>query len=177
MALQQALVTDVGKALSGPLVSTLLGLLASNLGLIPSEAQAYAIVNKFLLPLAVPLLLYGADLRRVVKDTGRLLQAFLLGAAGTVAGTLVAFKLLPLRSLGSDGWKIAAALMSRHIGGAVNYVAVSEALATSSSVVLAGLAADNLICAIYFTSLFALASGIPPDAKAEPDAPPAAGGV
>jgi hypothetical protein len=46
---------------------------------------------------------------------------------------------------------------------AVNYVAVSEALQTSSSMVAAGLAADNLICALYFTAVFALAAGIPAD--------------
>ncbi|KAF3627443.1 hypothetical protein FXO37_29865 [Capsicum annuum] len=47
---------------------------------------------------------------------------------------------------------------------AVNYVAISEALGTSPSVVTAGLAADNLICAVYFTTLFALASKIPAEA-------------
>lgn len=46
----------------------------------------------------------------------------------------------------------------------MNYVAVSEALQTTPSILAAGLAADNLICAIYFTSLFALAANIPPDA-------------
>jgi hypothetical protein len=35
----------------------------------------------------------------------------------TVLGTLVAMVLVPLRSLGPDGWKIASALLSRHIGG------------------------------------------------------------
>ncbi|KAI5062521.1 hypothetical protein GOP47_0023060 [Adiantum capillus-veneris] len=72
-------------------------------------------------------------------------------------------KLIPLHTLGSDGWKIAAALMSRHIGGAVNYVAVSEAFGVSSSALAAGLAADNLLCAVYFTTVFALASRIPKD--------------
>jgi hypothetical protein len=44
---------------------------------------------------------------------------------------------------------------------AVNYVAVSEALQVSPSVLAAGLAADNVICALYFTTLFALAAKIP----------------
>lgn len=35
----------------------------------------------------------------------------------TTIGTAVAFLLVPMRSLGQDGWKIAAALMGRHIGG------------------------------------------------------------
>ena len=34
----------------------------------------------------------------------------------------------------------------------------------------AGLAADNLMCALYFTTLFSLAKGIPPDAQAEAQA-------
>lgn len=48
---------------------------------------------------------------------------------------------------------------------AVNYVAVSEALGVSPSVMAAGIAAENVICAMYFTALFALASKIPPEAS------------
>ncbi|OVA13967.1 Protein of unknown function DUF819 [Macleaya cordata] len=157
--------TKIGSALSGALVSTLVGLAASNLGIVSCEAPAYTVVMKYLLPMAVPLLLFRADLRRVVQSTGTLLLAFLLGAVATTIGTVVAYLMVPMRSLGQDSWKIAAALMSRHIGGAVNYVAVSEALGVSPSVLAAGLAADNVICAIYFTSLFALASKIPAEAS------------
>lgn len=52
---------------------------------------------------------------------------------------------------------------------AVNYVAISEALGASPSVVAAGVAADNVICAIYFMVLFALASKIPPEASKPAD--------
>lgn len=44
---------------------------------------------------------------------------------------------------------------------AVNYVAIGEALGVSPSVLAAGVAADNVICAIYFVILFMLASQIP----------------
>ncbi|CBI22667.3 hypothetical protein VitviT2T_025129 [Vitis vinifera] len=155
--------TKIGSALSGALVSTLVGLAASNLGIISCEAPAYSVVLNFLLPLAVPLLLFRADLRRVIQSTGALLMAFLIGSVATTIGTVVAFLMVPMRSLGQDSWKIAAALMGRHIGGAVNYVAISEALGVSRSVLAAGLAADNVICAVYFTTLFALASKIPPE--------------
>lgn len=46
-------------------MATLIGLLLSNFGAIPSNAPQYGVVNKFLLPLAVPLLLLTADLRCV----------------------------------------------------------------------------------------------------------------
>ena len=49
------------------------------------------------------------------------------------------------------------------MGAAVNYVAISDALGVTSSVLAAGLAADNVICAAYFATLFALASKVPPE--------------
>lgn len=70
----------MGSALSGAIVSILIGLAASNLGVIASESVAYSVVLEFLLPLAVPLLLFKADLRRIVRSTGTLLLAFLLGS-------------------------------------------------------------------------------------------------
>ncbi|KAH0937831.1 hypothetical protein HID58_005292 [Brassica napus] len=143
--------TKVGSAVSGALVSTLIGLAASNLGVISSDSPAFAIVLNFLLPLAVPLLLFRADLR-----------------LATTVGTALAYYLVPMRALGPDSWKIAAALMGRHIGGAVNYVAIANALEVSPSVLAAGLAADNVICAVYFTSLFAIGSKIPAETLPPP---------
>ncbi|CDY27832.1 hypothetical protein HID58_087511 [Brassica napus] len=153
--------TRIGSAMSGALVSTLIGLAASNLGIISSESPAFSVMMNFLLPLAVPLLLFRADLRRVIQSTGKLLLAFLIGSLATTVGTVLVYVLVPMKSLGSDSWKIAAALMGRHIGGAGNYIAIAKALDVSSSVIAAGLAADSVICAFYFMTLFALASKIP----------------
>ena len=50
-----------------------------------------------------------------------------------------------------------AALAARHIGGAVNYVAVAGALEIPANLVAAGLAADNLMNAVYFAALFSMA--------------------
>ncbi|KAJ0099099.1 hypothetical protein Patl1_20195 [Pistacia atlantica] len=161
--------TRIGSMVSAALVSTLVGLAASNLGIIPYEAPAYSMFLEFLLPLSVPLLLFRADLRRVIRSTGTLLFAFLIGSVATIVGTVVAFRLVPMRSLGEDSWKIAAALMGSYIGGSINYVAISEALGVSPSVLAAGVAADNVITAIYFMILFALASKIPPEASAASD--------
>lgn len=90
-------------------------------------------------------------------------------AVATIIGTVVAFLMVPMRSLGPDNWKIAAALMGSYIGGSVNYVAISEALRVSPSVLAAGVAADNVICALYFVALFALASRTTPEPLASTD--------
>lgn len=94
--------------------------------------------NRYLIPLAVPMLLFDSDLKRVITDTGSLLLAFGVGAVATIVGTLVAFPLLPLTSMGPDvGWRVACALAARHIGGAINFVAVAETLKISGSAVSA----------------------------------------
>lgn len=72
--------TKIGSMVSGALVSTLVGLAASNLGILPHDAPAYSVVLEFLLPLTIPLLLFGANLHQVVRSTGTLLLAFLLGS-------------------------------------------------------------------------------------------------
>ena len=153
--------TKWGRELSSALIATLCGLLLSNVGIIASDAPQYAVVNSYLLPLAIPMLLFSADLQRVLRDTGQLLPVFVVGAAATVLATLAAITIVPLSPLGPNGWKIAAALCARHIGGAINYVAVTVATNAGQAAVSAGLAADNLICAIYFSSLYALARRIP----------------
>lgn len=151
--------TAVGAALSAPLITMFASLLLSNVGLLPASSAIYGGVTSYLVPLAVPLLLFSADLKRAIVDTGMLLRAFLVGTVGTLAGTLVAWHLVPLQSsLGAaDAWKIAVALCARHIGGAVNYVATAEATGAGPAAVAAGLAADNLIVALYFLLLFVLA--------------------
>jgi uncharacterized membrane protein len=72
-------------------------------------------------------------------------------------GGVVGYAIVPLLSLGDEAWKVCAALTSRHIGGAVNYVAVANVLNVSPKVLGAGLAADNLCNVLYFALLFYLA--------------------
>ncbi len=112
-----------------------------------------------MIPLAIPLLLYDSNLRRVITDTGSLLLAFILGSIATVISTIITYKVIPLsKYLGENGWKIGSALAARHIGGAINFVAVSETLnVDSGSIVSAAIAADNVVVAAYFALLFYLA--------------------
>eukprot|EP00536_Pseudo-nitzschia_multiseries_P011610 jgi/Psemu1/326522/estExt_fgenesh1_pg.C_4050015 len=147
-----------GKALSAPLVTMALSLVAANVGILPFHSIVYTVVNRFFVPLAVPLLLFDSDLKRVINDTGTLLVAFGVGALATVVATLVAFPLVPLASVGTDtGWRVACALAARHIGGAINFVAVAETLNIGGDAVAAAIAADNVVVALYFAFLFWIA--------------------
>lgn len=149
-----------GRALTPPLVATLFTLILSNFQLMPATHPIYTAVTSFIVPLSVPLILLGADLRRVFAQTGRLLPVFITGAIATCVGTVTAWYIVPIKSIGSGAWKIAAALTARHIGGAVNYVAVADATNAPPEIVTAALTADNVVVALYFVVLLMLARNV-----------------
>jgi uncharacterized membrane protein len=127
----------------------------SNLGIIPIEGvAAYDVTWGRLVPLAIPLLLFRADLKRIFREAGPTLLAFSLGAVGTIIGTVVAYNVVPL---GEHGWQLASIFSATYIGGSMNYAAAAEAVGLQSgSLTTAGVAADNLVMALYFLVLFAL---------------------
>jgi uncharacterized membrane protein len=153
--------TSLGSALSSPLITMAFSLVLCNLGIIPSNSPVYSNINKYLVSLAIPLLLLDADLRKCFRNMGSMLKAFLIGSAGTILGTFVAYTLVPMKTV-TDSKKVAVALCARHIGGAVNFIAVSDVLKIPSEVIAASIAADNVVVAIYFSILFAISS---PDRK------------
>ena len=126
----------------------------------------YAAVQSLVVALATPLLLLGADLRVVFEDTKRLTRAFAVGSAATAVGAVVGFAAAHswLSSSGvagalgpDDGYKVAAALAAKSIGGGLNYVAVASALGVSASAMSAGIVADNVFALVYFPVVAALA--------------------
>ncbi|MDA3861639.1 MAG: DUF819 family protein [Melioribacteraceae bacterium] len=148
--------TKIGSRLSAVVVAILGTFVLSNLYIIPSAAPSYDVVWSYLVPLAIPLLLFKADLRKIIKEAGPTLLAFFIGGMGSVIGTIVAFFVVPL---GENGWKLAAIFSSTYIGGSMNYVAAAEAVELKTGDLLAaGIAADNLVMAAYFLVLFAIPS-------------------
>ena len=146
--------TRWGAKVSGAVVSIGCTFVLSNLGVIPVEAPAYDTVWSRFVPLAIPLLLFRADLRRVIREAGPMLIAFVAGAVGTVLGTLVAFAVVPL---GAEGFKLAGIFCATYVGGSMNFVATAQALDLQArDLLIAGVAADNLVMTFYFLVLFAL---------------------
>ena len=146
--------TRWGGQLSGAVMAILGAMVLSNLSLIPSGAPVYDLVWTYVVPLAIPLLLVRADLRRILREAGPTLMAFVVGGLGTAAGTVLAYHTI---DLGPESWKMAAIFCSTYIGGAINYVAASSAVdLRDGDLLAAGIAADNLVMTLYFLLLFAL---------------------
>lgn len=147
--------TVIGKALSGPVCAMLISAFATNIGVLPSTGSIYITqLQSFVVKLATPLLLLGADLQKIYKETKGLTKAFLVGSIGTTLGAILSFAIFhkQLDDVGvyGDGWKIAAALTAKNIGGGLNFMAVVDILKVSPAAVSAGLTVDNILGLLYF---------------------------
>jgi len=99
-------------------------LLLSNIGVIPQEALVYEFVSKYCVMVAVPLLIFGADLKRIFTETGRTLGAFIIASFGTVAGVFIAYGLVPIGGFAEES---ASVMAGGFVGGSMNFVSVSMA--------------------------------------------------
>ena len=79
---------------------------------------------------------------------------FCLGSVATSVASIASFALLSsaMATMGdaADGWKIAAALAAKNVGGGLNYVAVASTLGASPPAFAAGITADNFFALVYF---------------------------
>lgn len=142
--------------ISGAIITLVIAIALVNLGVIPSEAPVFDdFVWGYAVPMAVPQLLLQTDLRRMHREAGRFLAIFLIGAAGTVVGAVLATVLLRGAVEGIPG---AAAMMTgSYIGGGVNFTALAAAFSVDANLKASTTVADNLNMAIYFLVLLSVA--------------------
>lgn len=142
--------------ISGAIIALAIAILLVNLQVIPASAPVFDdIVWGYAVPLAIPLLLLQTNLRRMRKETGRFLAIFLIGSAGTIAGTLLATVLLGGAVKGLPG--VAAMMTGSYIGGGVNFTALADAFHVDGALVSSTTVADNLNMALYFLVLLGIA--------------------
>ncbi len=157
--------SPIGKTISAPLVILFGAMAASNLGVIPHSAPIYSTASSLLVPVAIPLILMRADLKKVVTEAGPMLIAFVVAVTLTIAGTFAAAAII---DMGEDAAKIAGALAASYIGGSLNFVATAEAVGLDdSSLYIAALSADA-VGAILFLALLLLLPSVAIARKAMP---------
>ena len=141
--------------ISGAIIALLIALAASNLAIIPTSCVLYdEIVWGYAVPMGIPLLLLQCNMKKIWKETGRMMVIFLIGAAGTVVGAFLAYKLLHPFIPGLEG--VAAMMTGSYIGGGVNFAALASEFEVGE-IKAAATVADNLLMALYFFGLIFIA--------------------
>lgn len=134
--------------ISGAIMALIIALLLSNFNIIPLESKVYDDVWGYVVPIAIPLLLFQCDIKKIWKESGRLAIIFLLSSVGTMLGAVVGFYLL--REYIPTLNNIAGTMTASYIGGGVNFVAVQTALNLDKQLASALIVSDNILMVLYF---------------------------
>ncbi len=144
--------------LSAPVLALLIAMLLSNTRIVPADSPAYDFVGNWLVPLAIPLLLFRANIREIVRSGGRMVLVFHISSVGTLLGTALAVWTLRGR-LGSPDTEHAAGMMAAsYIGGSVNFMALKTSYAVREGVSNPLIVADNFVMAGIFVVLLSFAA-------------------
>ncbi|RIO02570.1 DUF819 domain-containing protein [Mammaliicoccus sciuri] len=140
--------------LTGAIIALVGAMILSNLNIIPIESPVYDQVWEYVIPLAIPLLIFRSNIFKIWKESRRLLFIFLISSVGTVVGVGAGFLLLHQFIPELD--KIGAMMTGSYIGGGVNFAALSTKFQTPGELVSATVVADNSVMAFYFIVLITL---------------------
>ena len=147
--------TTLGQKTSGVVWVLIAAMLLSNLRIIPFTSPAYDFVGGYMVSLAIPLLLFKADIRKIFRESGKVLITFVIAAAAVVFAAIVGFYLI---DLGEIGPKVAGTYTGGWIGGAVNFLAVSQVVEMSESDFTSAISASSVVSIIALMILVAMPS-------------------
>jgi uncharacterized membrane protein len=145
----------IGKKTSGVIWALGVSMLLSNTGIIPFSSPTYDFVGGSLVPLAIPLLLLKGDLRRIFRESGGVMIFFCIASMATVAGAVIGFYIM---DLGEIGPKVAGVYTGGWIGGAVNVLAISQAVEMTSQEFSVALSASSVVSMSALMLLIAIPS-------------------
>ena len=146
---------DWASKISGAIIALIIALVASYFSIIPTSCVLYDdIIWGFAVPMGIPLLLLQCNMKKIWKETGRMMVIFLIGSAGTVAGAFIAYGLLHPFIPELEG--VAAMMTGSYIGGGVNFAALAAEFEVGE-IKAATTVADNLLMALYFFALIFIA--------------------
>ena len=118
--------------------------LSTAAGILPLASPAYGWMTRYLLPVALILLMITVDLKAIAR-LGKVATIMMLtGTVGVIAGAIVSF-LIFSNFLPADAWKGFAALSGSWIGGTANMVAIAESVGTPQSVLGPLIVVDTVV--------------------------------
>jgi uncharacterized membrane protein len=145
---------DWAAKMTGCVIALVGAMILSNLRIIPVDAPAYDMVWGYVVPLAIPMLLFKADVKRIWKESGRSLVIFMISGAGTIVGGIMAFFLF--KTMVPEPVGVTAMMIGTYTGGSINLVAMADEFDVTGGTVSTTIVADNLLMAVYFFVLAAI---------------------
>jgi uncharacterized membrane protein len=118
--------------------------LSTTFGITPAASPVYDWMTRYLLPIALLLLMITIDLRSILRLGPMALAMMLAGTVGIIIGGPLAFMLFG-GMLPADAWKGFAALSGSWIGGTANLVAIKESVGAPDAIMGPIIVVDTVV--------------------------------
>ncbi len=133
-------------------IAYITGLLAGNLGLMPTgAAEVQELMTSATIPMALPLLLFSLDIRSWVKMAGKTLLSMLLGLASAILVVLAGYFIF--RNFLPEIWKISGMMVGVYSGGTPNMASIQSVLQANPETYIILNTHDIILGAIYLAFL------------------------
>lgn len=142
--------------ITGAIIALIGAIALANLKVIPTDSPVYDTVWDYVVPVAIPLLLLKADLKKIRRESGKMFGIFHISALGTIMGTFISAFLFA--SVIPHVAEIAGMMTGSYIGGGVNFVAMTSSFSTPENITNATIVADNLVMVVYFFIVMSIPS-------------------
>ena len=131
------------KTLGPALTVIIMGIVLSNLRIVPTSSATYDAVSSYCVPLSISICLLSLDLKQMRKLSKEpviaLISAiFSVCVAALVFGVLFADKI-------NEGWKVAGMFVGTYTGGSSNLTAIAVGLDASKTTIASANAADYVV--------------------------------
>lgn len=133
-------------------------MLLNGLHVLPHAAPIYKIISQYFVPLAIPLMLFNADIKRIWQESGRVFIAFFCATFATVVAAILAINLTAIHA---DESLWAGIVAAGFIGSSGNTVAVAAALDKSADPFFGLLLASMYVVTVPFVALMLALPSIP----------------
>ena len=143
------------RSLGAALTGILIGMLFSNVGVLPGTSRTYEFLMGPGVNLGIVLILLSVDLRSVLQAGPRMLAAFGIGAAGTAIGAVIGGLALS-HAIGPETWKLSGQFTGTYTGGGANFAALGGAFQTSPNLFSAATAADVIVTTVWMATCLAV---------------------
>lgn len=142
------------KTLGPALTVIILGIILSNLKIVPVDDPVYGWISKYAVPVSMVIMLMTVDIKSMLKLSKEPLLAigiavFSVSLMAFIFGLVFAGKI-------DEGWKVAGMFVGTYTGGSSNLTAIATGLDVSKNTLAAANAADYVIGIPTLIGLFAL---------------------
>ena len=131
----------------------IVGLIMGNIGILPEDIEGLQnFLTTITIPLAIPLLLFSEDIRKVISRAKTTFLSLMLGIVSVLIMVITGYFIF--RQYSTELWKISGMLIGVYTGGTPNLAAIAEMLHVDSETYILTHSTDLVVGG--FTLLFLL---------------------